>query len=333
MKKKKYDVFGIGNAVVDVVVSVEDSFLKKYNIEKGIMTLIDAERQKQLLDSLFIQEDMMQAAGSSGNTLIGLHQFGGTAYFACKLGNDHFGKFYLKTLKDYKITTNMRDDNTFDEPTAKCLVMVTEDAQRTLNTFLGTSATFSKNEINQNELIHAKYLYMEGYLVSTDLGLDAMKYAKNIAEKSNVKTALSFSDTSMVKYFSNRLEEVIGASVDVLFCNVEEALIYTKKNSLLEAREELKKIAKTFVITMGANGSMLFDGDTFIDIEPYPVIAVDTVGAGDLFAGAFLFSITHKHSFIEAGKIASLASSKLVETYGPRITDKQVEFILQHIHK
>ena len=331
MQRKLYDVFGIGNAVVDVIVPVEDSFLEKHNIEKGIMTLIDAERQKKLLDSLVIKKNMMQCAGSTGNTLIGLQQFGGKTYFACKLGNDDFGKFYLKKLKYYKIITNMRENNTSPEPTARCLVMVTKDAQRTMNTFLGASAAFSKNEINPNELIRAKYLYIECYLVSTDLGFEAMKHAKSIAEKSNVKVALAFSDTSMVKYFSSRLEEIIGASVDILFCNVEEALIYTKKNSLLEAREELKKVAKTFVITMGSNGSMLFDGDTFIDIEPYPVIAVDTVGAGDLFAGAFLFGITHKHSFIEAGKIASLASSKVVENYGPRITNTQIEDIFKHI--
>ena len=127
------------------------------------------------------------------------------------------------------------------------------------------------------------------------------------------------------------MTEVVGEGVDLLFCNEEEAMLYTQTESILEAREELKKIAQRFAITLGKNGAMIFDGDTFIDIESYPVEAIDSNGAGDMFAGAFLFGITHGHSHAEAGKIASLASSKIVSQFGPRLEWHQAKEILNHL--
>jgi len=172
---------------------------------------------------------------------------------------------------------------------------------------------------------------LEGYLVASPKGLEAMKAAKKVAEHNKVSVALTFSDPSMVKYFSTQMQEIVGASVDLLFCNEEEALIYTGTNDLKEAREELKKIAKRFVMTLGSNGALIFDGDTFIQIEPYKVHAIDSNGAGDMFAGAFMFGITHGHSFAEAGKLASLAASKVVSQFGPRLKTEQVQKILKEL--
>jgi sugar/nucleoside kinase (ribokinase family) len=143
-----------------------------------------------------------------------------------------------------------------------------------------------------------------------------------------VRTTLTFSDPSMVKYFSKQMEEIVGASVDMLFCNEEEAMIFTGTNTLSDAREKLKQVAKRFAITMGANGAMVYDGDTFITIEPYTVKALDTNGAGDMFAGAFLYAINHNHSYAEAGKLASLASSRVVAQYGPRLTPQEVKKVI-----
>jgi sugar/nucleoside kinase (ribokinase family) len=124
------------------------------------------------------------------------------------------------------------------------------------------------------------------------------------------------------------MEEIVGASVDMLFCNEEEAMIYTGTNNLTEAREKLKGVAKHFAITLGANGALIYDGDTFINIEPYTVKALDTNGAGDMFAGAFLYAVTHGHSYAEAGKLASLASSRVVAQFGPRLEPQQVKKVL-----
>ena len=152
-----------------------------------------------------------------------------------------------------------------------------------------------------------------------------------MAEKTKVDVALTFSDASMVKYFSKQMEEIVGASVDLLFCNEEEAMIFTGTNDLIEAREKLKQVAKRFAITLGANGALIYDGDTFIQIEPYKVHAVDTNGAGDMFAGAFMYGITHHHSYAEAGKLASLASSRVVTQWGPRLTPAEAQTILKDL--
>jgi sugar/nucleoside kinase (ribokinase family) len=158
-----------------------------------------------------------------------------------------------------------------------------------------------------------------------------MKEAKKIAEKNNVKTTLTFSDPAMVKYFSIQMQEIVGASVDMLFCNEEEAMIFTGTDSVAQAREKLKQIAKHFAITQGPNGATIFDGDTFITIEPYKTMAVDTNGAGDMFAGAFLYGITNGHSYADAGKLASLAASRVVAQYGPRLTQDQVRKVKEDL--
>jgi sugar/nucleoside kinase (ribokinase family) len=185
--------------------------------------------------------------------------------------------------------------------------------------------------LDEQAIRQSGYVYLEGYLVASPKGLDAMKETKRIAERNKIDVALTFSDPSMVKYFSTQMNEIVGASVDLLFCNEEEAMIFTGTASVAEARMKLRDVAKRFVITLGANGALIYDGDTFISIEPYTVRAIDTNGAGDMFAGAFLFGITHNHSFAEAGKLASLASSRVVAQFGPRLQPDQVKRVLDDL--
>lgn len=330
---KKYNVFGIGNALVDIVTEVDDQFLKEHNIEKGLMTLVDEELQTKLSNAINMHVSDKQCGGSAANSIIAVSQFGGSGFYSCKVANDELGDFYMKDLKSNGVNTNLHMDNLESGITGKCLVMTTSDASRTMNTFLGITSNFSRAEVQEDALRDSQYLYMEGYLVTSENGVDAMKHAKKLAEENGVKTALTFSDPSMVKYFKAPMESVVGSSVDLLFCNEEEAMLYTGKDSISEAREALKKDAKRFVITLGKNGAMIFDGDTFIDIEPYKVQAIDTNGAGDLFAGAFLYGITNGHSFADSGKLASLASSQVVTQFGPRLEWHQAKEILTRLHQ
>lgn len=329
---KKYNVYGIGNALVDIVTEVNDQFLKDHSIEKGLMTLVDEDSQARISDAINMSKSNKQCGGSAANSIIAVSQFGGSSYYSCKVANDELGNFYQKDLKDNGVDSNLHNEDLEAGITGKCLVMTAEDASRTMNTFLGITQDYSRGEIREGALKDSEYLYIEGYLVTSENGQDAMKFAKNMAEENGVKTALTFSDPSMVKYFREQMIDVVGASVDLLFCNEEEAMLYTEKDNLTDAREELKKAAKRFVITQGANGAMIFDGDTFIDIEPYSVKAIDTNGAGDLFAGAFLFGITNGKSFADAGKLASLASSKVVTQFGPRLEWHQAKDILKNLH-
>jgi len=332
MSEPKYDVYGMGNALVDTEYEINQEYLEKYDVAKGMMTLIDGDRQKVLLEGLANKEiRKMQGGGSAANSIVGVSQFGGKAFYSCKVASDELGEFFMQDLADKGIGSNWDNKVRPDGVTGQCLVLVTPDAERTMNTFLGITSTFSVSDLVESELANSKYLYIEGYLVATDLGQASMKEAKRIAEQNGVKTSITFSDPSMVKFFSDSLHEIIGDGVDLLFCNEEEAKTFTQRDNLIDAREKLKESAATFVITQGSNGAMIWDGTTFIDIEPYPVEAINTNGAGDMFSGAFLFGMTNRHSHAEAGKLASLASSRVVIQFGPRLSNDQIREVLAHL--
>lgn len=325
---KRYDVYGLGNALVDIVTEVDLDFFTRHEIEKGVMTLVDEKRQHQLIHAIDMKRSKMSCGGSAANTIIGVSQFGGSGFYSCLVARDELGRFFLQDLKRNGVDTNLTPEACPEGITGKVLVMTSPDAERTMNTFLGISSYLSPSHLDENALLNSSYVYLEGYLVTSPSGLDAMKEAKKLAERHKIRTALTFSDPSMVKYFSKQMQEVVGASVDLLFCNEEEAMIYTGTNDIIEAREKLKDVAKHFVITLGANGALIYDGDTFINIEPYRVKALDTNGAGDMFAGAFLYGITHGRSYADAGKLASLASSRVVAQFGPRLEPSQVQRVL-----
>lgn len=328
---KKYDVYGIGNALVDIVTEVDDEFFQKNEVEKGVMTLVDEKRQLQLMKAINMKESKMSAGGSAANTVIGVNQFGGKSFYSCLVAHDDLGKFFLEDMKRNGVDTNLKYEDCPEGHSGRCLVMTTPDADRTMNTFLGMSSFMSVDQVNEEAIKNSSYAYLEGYLVASPKGTEALMETKRIAEKNNVRTALTFSDPNMLRFFSKNFDQVIGASVDLLFCNEEEALMFGETDSLAEAREKLKQAARHFAITLGANGALIFDGDTFIEIEPYKVRALDTNGAGDMFAGAFLYGITHGHSYAEAGKMASLASSRVVSQFGPRLDPQQAKKVLKDL--
>ena len=329
---KKYDVTGIGNALVDIEFKVTDQFFKDNEVEKGLMTLVDEERQNALMEVINTSEAKKQCGGSAANTVIAVSQFGGSSYYCCKVANDELGQFFVQDMKDSGVDNNLDPERLEEGITGKCLVMVTDDSERTMNTFLGITQNFSVKDVNEAAIKDSKYLFIEGYLVTSPNGKEAMMHAKKIAESAGTKVALTFSDPAMVKYFKANFEDVIGPSVDLLFTNEEEAMLFTGKDNLLEAREELKKAAKHFIITQGKNGAMIFDGDTFIDIEPYKTTAIDSNGAGDMFAGAFMYGITNGHNYASSGKLASMASSKIVSQFGPRLKWHEAKEILARLN-
>ncbi len=325
---EKYNVYGIGNALVDIVTEVDDQFLQDHSIEKGLMTLVDEENQTRISNAINMSKSNKQCGGSAANSIIAVSQFGGSSYYSCKVANDELGNFYKTDLTSNGVDSNLQGHDLESGITGKCLVMTSEDASRTMNTFLGITADYSRSEIKESALKGSEYLYIEGYLVTSENGQDAMKYAKKLAEDNGVKTAITFSDPAMVKYFKEPMQMVVGDGVDLLFCNEEEAMLYTDTENISDAKEGLKKAAKRYVITLGEKGAVIFDGDKYIDIAPNKVEAIDSNGAGDLFAGAFLYGITNGKSYADAGKLASLASSTVVTKFGPRLEATQVKEVL-----
>jgi sugar/nucleoside kinase (ribokinase family) len=317
-----YDIYGMGNALVDMEFKVTDDFLELMGVEKGYMTLVDEERQFELLEFLREEPAHRSGGGSAANTVVGNALFGGKSFYSCMVSNDEMGDFYVAELQRAGVDTNLTSRRA-EGVTGKCLVMVTPDAERTMNTYLGISEFLSRDEVQADALRRSRYLYVEGYLVSSTTARPAVVYAREIAREAGVKTAISFSDPSVVKYFRLGLEEIVGSGVDLLFCNREEALLWAECRTLAKAVDELRRIAGAFAVTLGADGALVYDGESLHEIDPVPVTAVDTNGAGDMFAGAFLYGLTHDMDYVQAGRFASLASSKVVGVFGPRLKPEE----------
>ncbi|MEM6737755.1 MAG: adenosine kinase [Bacteroidota bacterium] len=328
---KKYDVCAIGNALVDYEIEVKDQFFTENEIEKGLMTLVEEERQSILLQAAKGMIKKKQGGGSAANTIVGMSDLGGKGFYTCKVANDEDGAFFISELNRAGIDTNLNEKDLFKGVTGKCLVMITPDAERTMNTYLGVTTELSSKEIVPEAIKSANYIYLEGALISSETGLEAMKEAKRIAKANGVKISLTFWDPSMVKYFHKRMVEIVGDGIDLLFCNIEEAQLYTGADSLEECKEALKKIAKEFVITLGEKGSLVYDGKKITEIDPFPTKAVDSTGAGDMFAGAFLYGINHGLGHQKSGILASASSSAIVSKFGPRFEDGQAQQILNKI--
>ena len=320
----KYDVYGLGNALVDMEFEISDQFLQDNAIDKGVMTLVDENQQHELIEQLDAFEGNKASGGSAANTLIAVSSMGGSAYYSCKVADDDLGHFYLDDLKTAGVDCNM-DGKHKGGITGKCLVMVTPAAERTMHTFLGVSSELSPYEVSEEAIKNASFCYLEGYLTTSESGKAANIEARKIAEANNIKTSLTFSDPFVAEHFRDGFTETIGDGIDLLFCNEVEALSYTQKGSIDEAIEVIKTFAKTFAITLGANGAAIYDGTSLIKIDAHAVKAVDSNGAGDLFAGAFMYGLTHGMTFEQAGNLASKASSQIVSQFGPRLRFEQYQ--------
>jgi sugar/nucleoside kinase (ribokinase family) len=317
---KKYVAYGVGAALVDTEIKVEDAELAQMNVEKGLMTLVDEERRLELLNHL--EDHLIKAihasGGSAGNSMIATAQFGGPTFMSCKVANDSDGDIYIADLEAAGVDHCLKTERGTGT-TGKCLVLVTPDAERSMNTFLGISETLSIEQLDAEAIAASEYVYIEGYLVTSPTGRAAAIKTREVAEATGVKTALSFSDPGMVEFFRDGINEIIGERLNLVFCNEDEALGWAQSDSLEVAIEKLKGVADTFVITRGGEGALTYDGDTLAKIPPHKVQAVDTNGAGDMFAGAFLYAISKGEDFPTAGRFASLAAGTVVANYGPRL--------------
>ncbi len=315
-----YHIYGIGAALVDTEIDVSDADLAQLGIDKGVMTLVDAARQQELIQylSTHITHAKRASGGSAANSIIAASYFGAKAFYSCKVAADDNGDFYLRDMVNAGVACN-KNDRGNDGETGKCLVLITPDAERTMLTHLGISETLCRNMLDHDAIARSQFAYIEGYLVTSPTGRAAAIELRETAEKHGVKTALSLSDPGMVEFFGDGLREMLGSGVDLLFCNEHEAQGFTATHDTHSAAAALKQYAKTFAITCGSRGALVFDGAELHEIAPHAVKAVDTNGAGDMFAGAFLYAITHGYSYRDAGCLASRASAEVVKNYGPRL--------------
>ena len=324
-----YDVYGVGNALVDIEYEVTAEQLSELNIEKGVMTLVDEPQQTQIVERLGAHENNRGSGGSAANTIIAVSQLGGQAFYSCRVADDEMGRFYLEDLAKAGVATSIGPQQMAAGITGKCLVLVTPDADRTMNTFLGVSADIAPEDVDETAIAQSEYVYIEGYLVAGPASKTAALYAAQQARANGIKIAFSLSDPNIVHFFRPAIEELLGDGVDLLFANEDEAKRIAKTEDLNEAVEFTKTIARQFVITRGPDGATAYDGVALHTIAPAPTQAIDTVGAGDMFAGAFLYGVTHGMDFPTAGRLASLAASRIVSSMGPRLKLVQLQEVLR----
>jgi sugar/nucleoside kinase (ribokinase family) len=316
---KKYNIYGIGAALVDTEVEVSDEFLSNAGIDKGVMTLVDEPRQAELLESLSAESSAMlrKCGGSVCNSVVAASSLGAQAFFSGKVADDEDGQLYIDDLKGAGVEFHSAGQES--GITGKCLVMVTDDAERTMNTFLGASEDLSAREIDQAALEDSEWFYVEGYLVTDEARTASTKAAVELAKANGVKVAVSLSDPFVVSVFGDALRQVIGDGVDLIFCNKDEATAFTGTETLDAASEALKQYTKTFAITDGAKGAVTFDGASLEQSEGVKAEAIDTNGAGDMFAGAFLYAITSGKGYGWAADLANDCAAKVVARFGPRL--------------
>jgi sugar/nucleoside kinase (ribokinase family) len=330
----KYDIYGIGNALVDKEFEVTEAFLQAEGIEKGMMSLIDEAQQINLLSQLKQTFGLKKRAGggSAANSMVAASQFGAKTFYACKVANDETGEFYRKDLHAAGVTTRLDELNLSDKgTTGKCMVMVTPDAERTMNTFLGITADFCEKELHLDDLKQAQYLYIEGYLVTSDVSRAAAIKARNTAQNNGVKVAMTFSDPAMVTYFKNNMAEMMGEHIDILFGNEEECMTFTNTDNLDNAIVALNKIADKLVITLGSKGALVVNGTKQIQISAQTVTAIDTNGAGDMFAGAFMYGITQGWDDQQSASLANQAAANIVTVFGARLDSATHQQLLDSV--
>lgn len=326
---KKYQIYGIGAALVDTEVSVSDAFLQDNGIEKGIMTLVDEPRQAELLNAFSAEKNHLikKSGGSACNTVIAAANFGAKTFFSGKVASDEDGEHFVGDLADSGVAFHSASPEA--GVTGKCLVMVTDDAERTMNTYLGASEQLTYREIDEAALIESEWLYIEGYLLTDDARAALIKDVVTRAKESGVKVALSLSDPFVAQIFGDNLRVVIGDGVELIFCNKDEALAFTQTDSIRDACDALKQSAKIFAVTDGAQGAIIFDGQAIVRVPGVPTDAVDTNGAGDMFAGAFLYAVTAGRNFKWAAELANESAAKVVGQFGPRLDAIEFDSIKQ----
>ena len=316
--KNTIDVYAIGNALVDTEYEVDERFLRDHNIEKGQMTLVDSTRLQQLTQALQELTPKRDAGGSAANTAIAIRGFGGSSSYSCRVANDDAGAHFVNGMQRVGVRTKGTTRGASGE-TGRCLVLITPDAERTMSTFLGISEQFGTEELDFDSLRNARYLYIEGYLASSDTGREAAIAAREFAEQNDVHTSLTLSDVSMVSFFREHLARMMGNGVHTLFCNEHEALAWCRTDRVDIAANELKDIAQHLVITLGKRGAHVQSGHASREIAGFPVKPIDTNGAGDMFAGAALWAVTQGRSLDSATRFANYAAARLVTHFGARL--------------
>jgi len=303
----KYDVYGIGNILVDLAIQVSDSLIKEINLEKGRFHLVDS---KEIMKKIGHKEIKITPAGSAANTIHGIACLGGSCILTGKVGNDEHAEFYEKNSC---FTCNFPRSET--KPTGRNINLITPDAQRTFAVDLGAALDLKNSDINESALKNSKILHLTGYAI--ECTKEPCLHALNIAKNNNVKISIDLSDPGVIERNLDELKEIVKKYADIIFFNEEEAKMFTGMDAD-EAVSKLGEYADIAIVKIGAKGSLINDQGAIIMIEGIKANAIDTTGAGDLYAAGILYGIIKDYDLEMAGNLASKIAAKIVEQIGPR---------------
>lgn len=321
MSNSYYDVTAVGNAIVDMISFVDDAFLVEHGLNKGTMTLIDLEQSKRLFEAASGLDGSMtqQSGGSAANTMAGIASFGGRCSYIGKTADDETGKIFHRDMTGQGIDFNTNTDNELGLPTAKCMIFVTPDAERTMATYLGVSTELAPDDLDAAKIRNAQVTYLEGYLFDKELAKEAFHAASIMAHTAGRLVALTLSDPFCVDRHRQDFQALIDGHVDILFANEQELLSLYQTESWDDALERVGKTVSVCAATKGEKGAtILFHGQRF-EIAASPVDKlVDTTGAGDMFAAGFLYGFTQGMTPQQCGELGARAAASIISHVGAR---------------
>lgn len=321
----RLQLLGFGNALVDIEFTVSEEELKRTNLRKSGMTLASTVEQLRLLNTLLTSHTgRLSSGGSAANTIAAFAQFGGTAGYMSAVGVDEHGNFFAAEFE--RLGIRLFAERIPGEPTGTCIVLITPDGERTMQTCLGASDCYDRSMMDVRWFSYTEWLYIEGYKLTSPHGAEAVAEAAYAARKRGVVVALSFSDGFVVTAYRDILSQLLP-SVDLVFCNDREARAFVGTDNEEEAFAMLSARVSNLVFTLGPNGSIVHVGGRTVLIPAYPTTVVDTNGAGDMYAGAFLYGLLHGWGIERAGDAASRAASRIVAQYGARYHGDHKELI------
>ena len=313
MKLSKATIFGIGNPLIDVVINVEDQDLKNLGVDKGIMHLVDENRQKEIMSYFKNMSPIYHPGGSAPNTLVACAGLEITGVISGKIGNDKFGEIYKDQVEKYGITSRLVIG---DGPTGSSIILVTPDGERTMNTHLGMCQDFSIADIDESLLAKADIFYFTGYMWDTDSQKSAIKHALSIAKENRLKVIFDVADPFAVQRYRDAFLTLIEEEADVVFANQAELSILFDTKDINVAANSLGPIVNIAAVKLGKEGSLVIENGNLCKITSRPIIAKDSTGAGDMFAAGFIAALSKGYSGKAAGGIGGYLAEEIIQIPG-----------------
>ena len=332
----KNDISAIGNALVDTVFKVPHELISELGLEIDQMTLSSSEEQAPIIQRLIASgaETISDCGGSGTNTLVAAASFGASCFHTCKVTDDEDGARYLKSLKDAGVGHAGTMASSSSLPTGKCLILVTPDAKRTMTTSLSISSSMNEKDLDFEQIVNSKIFYIEGYMVTSEENYECcLKVLSHLKSYPEIKIALSLSDPGIVAGFKDKFQEIESYGLDYIFCNENEAMAFVGTSNLHDALIALQSKPYISVVTSGEKGSSVVSANEIIETPRVNIEPVDTNGAGDMFAGSFLYALLQNYDLKTCAEFANYGASRVVETFGPRLTKEGYQDVLKSFKK